>query len=193
MYYIPIIELPVLVMLVLARSLVLRRQGIKALVFGVTDKSDFLIIPVIAFFFYSLLAGIFNFPYPKFLTASFWKTESLQILMTWIAIFICTASLVWFAVTLKIFGSSFRVGIDEKTNGKLVTNGTFAFSRNPVYLAFITFFTGIFLAYSGFTIAVFLVLLFMAIHRQILREEIFLKNHYGKEYEEYCRKTRRYL
>ncbi len=30
-------------------------------------------------------------------------------------------------------------------------------------------------------------------HRQVLREEDYLKQHYGQEYAEYCRRVRRYL
>ena len=33
----------------------------------------------------------------------------------------------------------------------------------------------------------------LAVHRQILREEIFLRAHYGAEHKAYCRKVRRYL
>lgn len=194
LYYIPVIELPILVVLVLLRALTLRRQGIKALVFGVTDKTDFIIIPIVGFFFYALAAGIFSkgtvrLPFPRLLIQPFWEIP----LVYWIAIILCSVSIVWFTVTLHIFGKSFRVGIDESTKGQLITGGTFAVSRNPVYLAFIVFFIGIFLAYSGICTAVFLVLLAVTIHRQILREEKFLAGHYGSEYEEYCKKTRRYL
>jgi hypothetical protein len=34
----------------------------------------------------------------------------------------CSISLLWFAITLKIFGNSFRVGIDVKTKEKLITS-----------------------------------------------------------------------
>jgi protein-S-isoprenylcysteine O-methyltransferase Ste14 len=30
-------------------------------------------------------------------------------------------------------------------------------------------------------------------HRQVLREEEFLRKHYGQEYSEYCKRARRYL
>ena len=189
MYYIPIIELPVLILLVLIRSLILRRQGINAFVFGVTDKSDFFLVPVILICFYSLLAALFNWPFPDFLKNLFWK-NSVQILL---AVALCTVSLIWFVLTLKSFGKSFRVGIDTQTKDKLITNGTFAASRNPIYTAFIFFFIGIFLAYPTIMTLFFLVLLIAAIHRQILREEKFLREHYGSEYEEYCKKVRRYL
>ena len=33
----------------------------------------------------------------------------------------------------------------------------------------------------------------VVIHRQILREEKFLRAHYGQEYADYCGKVRRYL
>ena len=196
-YYIPVFELPLFVLLVLSRAIILRRQGIKALVFGATDKSDFLLIPFIAFFFYALMAGIFNFPFPEFPVKSFWTASffpsGLPVILLWTAIVLCTASLIWFAFTLKVFGKSFRVGIDENTKEKLITKGPFALSRNPVYTAFIVFFTGIFLAYSGIITAIFLFLLIITIHRQVLREEKFLKSHYGKEYNDYCKKTRRYF
>jgi len=110
-----------------------------------------------------------------------------------IAIIICTISLIWFGLTLKIFGKSFRVGIDENTKENLIVNGTFSISRNPIYVGFLTFFAGIFIAYSNILTSVFLILFFIIIHRQILREEIFLKGHYGNVYNEYCKNVRRYM
>ena len=187
--YVPLMELPVLLALVLYRAALLRRQGVKALVFGVTDKSDFLLIPVIASFFYALLASIFTWPFPAFLIRFFWQSSLLNIA----AIIICALALVCLAATLKAFGRSFRVGIDEKTTDKLVTTGTFAFSRNPIYVAFLTFFLGMFLAYPSLVTTIFWLLLAAAIHRQILREEKFLQSHYGQEYTTYCTKVRRYL
>jgi protein-S-isoprenylcysteine O-methyltransferase Ste14 len=189
MKYVPILELPILIIMVLIRSVMLSRHGIKAIVFGVTDKTDFIMFPVIFCFFYAILSPFFNLPFPAVLTKLFIKVDVLSI----IAIIICTVSLIWFGVTLKTFGKSFRVGIDENTNDKLITNGTFSVSRNPIYMAFTVFFIGIFTAYPNIVTLIFLVLLVMTIHRQILREEKFLKSHYGEEYDEYCSKVRRYI
>jgi protein-S-isoprenylcysteine O-methyltransferase Ste14 len=175
--------------MVLLRSAMLRRHGIKAIVFGVTDKTDYIIIPIVIFFFYGLLSTFFALPFPSVLTNMFWKNNILTIC----AIAICSVTLVWFGVTLKVFGRSFRVGIDTHTSEKLITSGTFSVSRNPIYLAFITFFIGIFLSYPNIISSVFLVLITITIHRQILREEKFLKDHYGNEYGEYCKKVRRYI
>ena len=187
--YIPILELPVLVIMVLIRSIILRRHGIKAIVFGITDKTDFFLVPVILFFFYSILSIFFNLPFPNILIKQFWENDILLIC----AIIICTVSLVWFGITLKIFGKSFRVGIDENTNDKLITSGTFSLSRNPIYLAFLVFFAGLIIAYPSIVSSLFLIFFIIMIHRQILREEKFLKNHYGSEYDEYCKNVRRYI
>jgi len=187
--YIPILELPILIIMVLIRSMMLRRHGIKAIVFGVTNKTDYFMLPIILFFFYGLLASIFNLPFPYILIRSFWEIDILYI----ISIVICTISIIWFGITIKVFGKSFRVGIDEISNDKLITIGTFSISRNPIYVGFITFFIGIFISYSNVLIILFLLFLIIMIHRQIIREEIFLKKYYGKEYEEYCKKTRRYI
>ena len=189
MKYIPILELPILIIMILIRSVMLGRHGIKVIVFGVTDKTDFFLLPIILCFIYALLSIFFELPFPAILTKMFWEIDITNI----IAIIICTISLIWFGITLKTFGRSFRVGIDEKTNEKLITNGTFSISRNPIYMAFIVFFIGIFTAYPNITSAIFLVLVITAVHRQILREEKFLKIHYGEEYNEYCKKVRRYI
>ena len=189
MKYIPLFELFILIIMVLIRSAMLKRHGIRAIVFGVTDKTDFIIIPIVLFCIYGLVSSIFNLPFSVILKKMFWDFNILNIS----AIVICTTSLVWFGITLNAFGKSFRVGIDENTTGKLITNGTFSISRNPIYLAFIAFLGGILITYPSIISAILLVFMTIMIHRQILREEKFLKKHYGEEYENYCKRVRRYI
>jgi len=175
--------------MVIFRSIILRHHGIKTIVFGNTDKTDFFIIPGLFFFIYGILSSLLNLPFPKFLTKSFWELGILYI----ISIIICSISLIWFGITLVVFGKSFRVGIDINTTEKLIVHGTFSISRNPIYVGFITFFIGLFIAYSNILSTIFILFLIILIHRQILREEKFLKKHYELQYEEYCKKVRRYL
>ena len=189
MNYIPILGLPILIIMVIIRSIILHSHGIKAIVFGNTDKTDFFIIPVLFFFVYGIISSLLNLPFPIFLKKTFWEIDILYIC----SIIICSISLIWFGITLKIFGTSFRVGIDINITEKLIVNGTFSISRNPIYVGFITYFIGLFLAYPNLLSSVFIVILILLVHRQILREEIFLKKHYGIEYIEYLKKVRRYL
>jgi len=189
MKHIITIELVVLLIMLLAKTVILRRNGIKTFSFGKPDKTALALIFTICCFVYATLAGTLNLPLPSIAGKPFWNIRLLNLL----AILICTTALIWFGISLVIFGNSFRIGIDEKTNDKLITKGTFAISRNPIFTAFIAFFIGVFLMYSNLITLIFLLLLTIIVHIQIINEEKFLKNHYGKEYEDYCKKVRRYI
>jgi protein-S-isoprenylcysteine O-methyltransferase Ste14 len=62
-----------------------------------------------------------------------------------------------------------------------------------IYVCFGAFFLGQFLVHDNILTAVAVVIFSLLIHRQVLREERFLRPHYGEEYEAYCQKVRRYL
>jgi len=175
--------------MVLVRAAVLRKHGVRAMVFGQTDKSDFLLVPLMLTIIYSAVANTFGLPMWSVLIRPFWNNP----IPGWIGVALCFVSCIGFLLTLIGFGDSFRVGIDERTPGKLITNGMFAISRNPIYVCFLLFFSGLFFVHHNIVIAAAVVVFALAIHRQVLREETFLALHYGEEYEEYCKKVRRYL
>ena len=187
--YLSLIAFLILVSLASGRGIMLRRRGINAFVFGVTDKSDFLLMPVVAFFFYSILASVLGLPLPNILKRFLFDNVAIE----WAGIIVCFGSLIWFALTLKSFGTSFRIGIDEAAPDKLITSGMFGISRNPIYVAFFMFLIGILLIYPNFAACIAFVLFTAAIHRQVLREEKFLQSHYKDEYENYCHRVRRYI
>ena len=177
------------VVMALIRAMILHKRGIRVIVFGQTDKSDFLLVPLVLAIAYSVLANTFGLPLWGALIHPFWSTTSPG----WAGLALCILSVAGFALTLANFGNSFRVGIDENSPDELVTDGIFAISRNPIYVCFLMFFIGLFLIHRNVVIAVAVVLFALAIHRQILREEGFLALHYGEAYAEYCKKVRRYL
>jgi len=138
---------------------------------------------------YTVLAKTFGLPLWRPLGYPFWET----IIPGWFGLGLCAIAIFGFTLALISFGDSFRVGIDENKPDKLVTTGMFALSRNPIYVCFLLFFAGLFLIHRNIVIAVGMALFAAAIHRQVLREEKFLKSHYGGEYEDYCKKVRRYF
>ena len=98
-----------------------------------------------------------------------------------------------FVLALLSFGNSWRVGIDTRTPGPLITSGLFAFSRNPIFLFMDLYLAGTFLLNGRL---VFLLIAFagiLGLHRQILREERFLSGHHGEAYQKYCARTPRYF
>jgi protein-S-isoprenylcysteine O-methyltransferase Ste14 len=128
--YLGALTIVLLLGMVLIRISVLRRQGIKAMKFGNIDKTDFLIPLFALFYFYVLFAAAFH--WPTMTTNQFFHSE----IISWTGVLFCLAGLSLFVWSLISFRQSFRVGIDADHPDKLITDGIFAFSRNPIYVAF---------------------------------------------------------
>jgi protein-S-isoprenylcysteine O-methyltransferase Ste14 len=185
--YFAALTLVLLLGMVVVRGLLMRRKGIKAMQFGRIDKKDFLIPPFALFYFNIVLAAAVNFP-----TVS--RQEFIHsAIVTWVGVLLCLAGLFLLFLSLVSFGRSFRVGIDQDHPDKLVTTGIFAFSRNPIYVAFGFVLLGQFLVFSNWILLVYLVAAIWLFHRQVSREEEYLRNHYGDQYLQYCDRVRRYL
>ena len=74
-----------------------------------------------------------------------------------------------------------------------MTTGIFAVSRNPIYVGFFLFLLGQFLVFTSWTTLTALGFAAVVFHRQVLREEEFMRQRYGREYAEYCSRVRRYV
>ena len=177
------------VIMVQVRAAILRKRGTRVMVFGVSNKSDFILVPLVLAIAYTALANTFGLPMWSVLIRPFWNSTTPG----WAGLALCVIAVVGFAFTLASFGDSFRVGIDENKPDKLVTSGMFRLSRNPIYVCFLFFFVGMFIIHRNIVIAIAVVLFALAIHRQVLREEKFLNSHYGEEYKAYRKKVRRYF
>ncbi|MGH6849095.1 MAG: methyltransferase family protein [Methylocella sp.] len=185
--YFGAVTIVLLLGMVWVRVLLMRRKGIRAMHFGKIDKKDFLIPPVALFYFYIMFAAAFRFP-----TVS--RQEFFQSgIISLAGVLFCLAGLSFLFLSLVSFGTSFRVGIDQDQPDKLVTTGVFAFTRNPIYVAFALILLGQFLLFSNWILLVYMVAAIGLFHRQVLREEEFLRKHYGQQYSEYCDRVRRYL
>ena len=185
--YFAVLTIVLMLGMVLIRAWMLKRKGIQALKFGELDKKDFLIPPFALFYFYLVFAAAFNFP-----TVS--RQEFFHSgIISWVGVFFCLAGLLLLLWSLVSFGQSFRVGIDTDHPDKLITTGVFAFSRNPIYVAFAFILLGQFLIFSNWILLIYFGAAIWLFHRQVLREEDYLKKHYGKEYLEYCNRVKRYF
>ena len=76
---------------------------------------------------------------------------------------------------------------------ELITSGIFKYSRNPVFLSMGLYSMGIMLIYPNIIFMTITVGTILCIHIQILQEEKFLLNKFGKKYTEYTNKTGRYI
>jgi len=176
-----------LIGLVVSRVQFMKRKGIDAMQFGKLDKTDFLIPPIALFYFYLVFANAFGLPTPA--TRQLFNSAGLA----WLGVAFCLAGLVLLSWSILSFGWSFRIGIDSEHPDQLITSGIFAFSRNPIYVAFALVLIGQFLVFSHLVLLVYLLAAFWLFHRQVLREEEFLKQHYGQAFADYCSQVRRYF
>jgi protein-S-isoprenylcysteine O-methyltransferase Ste14 len=177
----------ILVGMVLARVLLLRRAGIEAMKFGGTHRTDFVIPPFALLYIYLVLAAAFG--WPTLSLQQFFRSE----IVSWLGVLSCVLGLLLFLWGMISFGSSFRVGIDTDRPDRLVTTGAFALSRNPLYAAFGLVLLGEFLVFPNWLFLLYMAAGAWLFHRQVLREERHLEQHYGRQYVEYRRRVRRYF
>ncbi len=173
--------------MVLARAALMRRTGTEAVKFGKTHKTDFLIPPFALLYIYLVFAAAFQ--WPTLSRQKFFQSE----LIPWLGVLLCMLGALFFLWGIVSFGQSFRVGIDTEQPDKLITTGAFALSRNPLYVAFGLVLVGEFLVFPNWLLLLYLLAGTWLFHRQVLREEKYLSQHYGGEYLEYCKRVHRYI
>ena len=84
--YFGALTIVILLGMVLTRVFLLKRQGIKAMKLGSTDKTDFLIPPFALFYFYVLFAAAFD--WPNISTRRFFHSETVA----WAGALFCLAA-----------------------------------------------------------------------------------------------------
>lgn len=184
--YIAVTTITLFIILVIIRSIQLKKFGIKVFKFGKMDKKDFIIPPFALLLLYVIISNVFHLT--RLGTELFYYE-----VVSWIGVVLCFGGLLLFVYSLLSFGKSFRVGIDEENPGSLITTGAFSISRNPIYTALGMVLLGEFLIYPNWIVLVYLILGFWLFNRQVLLEEQSLVKIYGEAYTQYCQHVRRYI
>ena len=185
--YLAAATIVLLIGMVVTRVLLLREVGTRAMHFGGIDKKDFFIPPVALLYFYTVFAAAFGWPLVG--GARFFRSDAVA----WVGVGLCCGGLLVMLASLISFGRSFRVGIDVDRPDELVTTGVFAWSRNPIYVALFLVLVGQLLVFPNWVPLLYLFAGTWLFHRQVLREEEFMRGQYGEAYAAYCRRVRRYV
>ncbi|KGE84780.1 MAG: isoprenylcysteine carboxylmethyltransferase family protein [Flavobacteriales bacterium] len=183
-----------LLVFVVRSVLLWKKTGINPLTFNKTDDAHgfngkiFTIISILEL----LIVGLYAFKnewYEYLLPFWYLENETLQ-KIGW-GFLIVSLILVWIAQTHM--ANSWRIGIDEENKAKLVTNGMFSISRNPIFLGIMVANIGLFLIIPNAFTLLIISLSTISINTQIRLEEEFLKREFGKDYEDYANKVRRWI
>ena len=79
-------------------------------------------------------------------------------------------------------------------SNKLITTGIYKYIRNPMYLALVLFQIGLGISLSFLHISVMSIFTAITLHYFVIkREETYLKNSFGADYESYKKKSRRWI
>ena len=98
-----------------------------------------------------------------------------------------------FLISVLCMKDNWRAGIPDKDRTELVTDGIYAYSRNPAFLGFDLQYIGVLLMFCNLLTAAFTVFAVTMLHLQILQEERYLAAAFGAEYLDYRRQVIRYL
>ena len=188
-----ILSILIFYIIFIGRTILLSINGTKIIVLGKgSNKIDNLLenstFPFLSLWAILILLIAFNIEIPIILDPIIQNNY-----LSYIGLILCYIGLLIFITALISFGNSWRVGIDNDNQGKLVTNGIFKYSRNPIFLFMNMYFIGITLVYPTLIFILMTLIFIMGVHKQILNEEKHLSNIYKEEYQDYKKKTRRYL
>lgn len=142
---------------------------------------------------YEIIAVIFNINFHIFPIEIAYTKIFDNIILKYFALVLILIGYLIFIFSLIAFGKSWRVGIDSKNPGRLVTKGVFSITRNPIFICFDLYLIGIALINPNLFFIIFSIIAIVGIHYQILHEEKFLQKHYGNGYSEYKKRVRRYI
>lgn len=189
--------LAIFLIVFLGRTLILwLKQGINPFALGAGKKGlprllELLLFPWLVLWMLTMIASALHIPFRP--VPILWNPAWVALPARILGVLVILAGDVVFVWALISFGSSWRVGIDEKSAGALVTSGIFAFSRNPIFAFVDLYFVGTFLVNGTLAFLIFALVTVIGLHYQILQEEKFLVGNYGQAYREYLSRTGWYI
>ena len=120
---------------------------------------------------------------------SFMKVPEL---LRWLALSLWGSGFVLLFIGRFGLGDSFRIG-SPKESTHLTVDGTFRFSRNPMYLGVYATLLASVLYTLNLLLLVPGIFVVVVHHKIVLAEEQHLRTTFGEQYAEYCGHVRRYL
>ena len=163
--------------------------GINILVLGKKDKRELIFGLFYFVLLYIILSNTTALLMPEIINKFFWNRDAIRIA----GVVLSSLGIICYVACTVSFWKSVRIGVDYENAGELTTTGIYGISRNPMYASFHFIFLGEFLIFPNIGLLIAVIVAGISFHLQILKEEKFLLSHYGKDYQYYCKKVRRYI
>jgi len=112
---------------------------------------------------------------------------------TWL-IYLLAGPLLLMGILLAAWAVTMVNAIDISKPAMIITTGPYAFSRNPMYVAWMLIYLGVALIMNTAWLTMLLPILILFTHYFVIRqEEHQLEKLFGEPYRQYCARVRRYL
>jgi protein-S-isoprenylcysteine O-methyltransferase Ste14 len=125
--------------------------------------------------------------------SGFLMVWSLAWIVSWVGVGLGILSLVLLVWVHKALGEFWTATLEVKPGHKLITHGPYKRIRHPMYTASMLFMFSTGLIALDWVILVVSALTLIVISKRIDNEERLLIEHFGKEYRDYMKRTRRLL
>ena len=138
----------------------------------------------------SVLLLIFSYLFGEFIFPKY----SLIYLINLIGLIGLLISMIFFFSAYNLFSSYKENPIPATDTKRLIKTGIFAYTRNPIYIAFVLFHFSMFLVFENVMYLLCSAGLFFWIHNFVIpAEEEYLNNKFGNEFQRYCWAVKRWL
>lgn len=194
-FYLPVFILAYLLISFVVPSVrVYRQTGINPVTFGKSDSAHDYIgaimkiitgLLVLVVILYAFLPAWYHWLVP----IPYLERDEIK----WTGLIIAHLALIWIVIAQQQMKNSWRIGIDEQHRTGLVTNGLFAYSRNPIFLGMLFSVFGLFLVLPNLITFFVAVSSYIVIQIQIRLEEEFLGRQHGEAYTRYKERVRRLI
>ena len=115
-------------------------------------------------------------------------------LLNLIGIIVLILSLALFFSSFSMFNSYKENPTPQSNTKRLIKTGIFAYCRNPMYLAFISFHFSMFLTFENVAYFLSAIGLFIWINHYVIPiEENYLQDKFGDEYERYLHAVNKWM
>lgn len=138
--------------------------------------------------FITQIMAVFEAAYLRYPESITWDTVAV---VTLVIMLVGFALRFW---AIRTLGKYFTMHLDIHDDHKVICSGPYKYFRHPSYVgAFLTYMgTSIFL-HSWISAIVAAIILPIAWIKRMNHEEEMLLGNFGKEYEDYCKKTKRFI
>lgn len=185
--YLSLIVLGLFYGIYIVKAIILRKKGITANQMAKGNKKD-------KQFIVECLLQIFTFLTAMIaIVSSFFEPVMKIIPFQIIGFILGVLGVAVFFLSVCVMSDSWRAGLAENDERKLVTKGIYKISRNPAFLGFYLIYISVLLMCFNWVLLVATLFSIVMFHLQILGEEKFLIRFFGDEYIEYKLRVNRYF